>query len=230
MKKLYASTILASGFVFSVGALAQEALPAIDVGAAQPFQLGESAVGEQKGAVDLRPPTPRNTDNRPDADPKNGQLRRRDDLQPPDGDFREGNARSSGQYRRRRQQRNHRDRAKRAEHLCARLRSLAGSLTVDGVRVYLPVDNRLDYARFTDARHRRSANLQGLCVRARRSRTAWAAPSTWSRASRCARWKANCRLGTNLAETAHTRACNPRPISARSSKIITPRSAAHGAT
>lgn len=60
-------------------------------------------------------------------------------------------------------------------------------------------------------------------------RTGWAAPSTWSHASRCARRKANCSFEANLAETAHMRACNPRPISARSSKIITRRSAALGA-
>ena len=148
MKKLYASTILASGFVFSVSALAQEALPSIDVGSPQPFQLGQSAVGEQKGAVDLRPPTPINTDIGPTPIQRTDSFggvtisNRQMETFAKDTLDQAVNiaAGVNSEY--------HRDRAKRAEHLCARLRSLEVLLTVDGVRVYLPVDNRLDYARF----------------------------------------------------------------------------------
>ena len=130
--------------------------------------------------------------HRPDADPKNGQLRRRDDQQPPDGDLRQGNARPSRQYRRRRQQRNHRDRAKRAEHLCARLRSLAGSAHR---RRRAGVSSRQTTDSITRA-SRRPTSPKCKFPRAMppcsTGRTAWAAPSIWSRASRCARWKANC--------------------------------------
>ena len=148
MKKLYASTILASGFVFSISALAQEALPSIDVGAAQPFQLGESAVGEQKGAVDLRPPTPINTDIGPTP------IQRTDSF---------GGVTISN----RQMETFAKDTLDQAVNIAAGVNSeTTGTarneqniyvrgfdrwevpLTVDGVRVYLPVDNQLDYARF----------------------------------------------------------------------------------
>ncbi len=148
MKKLYASTILAGGFVFSVGALAQEALPAIDVGAPQPFGLGQTAVGEQKGAVAPRPPEDKNADN--------GPLPRQHE-----DDF------AGTTITNRQMETFQRDSLDTAVNLAPGVNSETTGgprneqniyvrgfdrwqvpLTVDGVRVYLPADNRLDYARF----------------------------------------------------------------------------------
>ena len=102
-------------------------------------------------------------------------------------------------------------------------------LTVDGVRVYLPVDNRLDFARFQTpdiAEVQISKGyvsvldgpdgMGGLINLVSRK------PVREIESELC--------VGSNLAETAHMKACNPPPISARSSRIITRRSAAHGAT
>jgi iron complex outermembrane receptor protein len=149
MKKLHASTILAGGFVFSASALAQEALPAIDVGAPQPFQLGQTAVGERKGAVELRPPADRNADNGPLP------RQRTDDL----GGVTISNRQTETFAR---------ETLDQAVNLAAGVNSeTTGTarneqniyvrgfdrwqvpVTVDGVRVYLPQDNRLDFARFT---------------------------------------------------------------------------------
>jgi iron complex outermembrane recepter protein len=149
MKKLYASTILAGGFVFSAGALAQEALPAIDVGAPQPFQLGQTAVGEQKGAVDLRPPVDKNADNGPlprqrtDAlggvTISNRQIETfaKETLDQAVNLAAGVNSETTGT-------------ARNEQNIYVRgFDRWQVPVTVDGVRVYLPQDNRLDFARFT---------------------------------------------------------------------------------
>ena len=143
------ATALFGGAASCPGALAQEALPTIDVGAPQPFQLGQSAVGEQKGAVALRPPEDPKADNGP------APRQRTDNYAGVTISNRQTETFAT-------------ETLDQAVNLAAGVNSEPTGtarneqniyvrgfdrwevpITIDGVRVYLPQDNRLDFSRFT---------------------------------------------------------------------------------
>ncbi len=129
-------------------AVAQEALPQIDVGAPQPFQLGQSSVGEQKGAVELRAPVDKNVDNGPaprqSTDAYGGvtlsnrqmETFAKESLDAAVNLAAGVNSETTGGPR-------------NEQNIYVRgFDRWQVPLMVDGVRVYLPADNRLDFARF----------------------------------------------------------------------------------
>jgi iron complex outermembrane recepter protein len=151
MKMLKRTTILARSLTLafiSGGAVAQEALPDIDVGQTQPFQLGQSAVGEQKGSVTLRPDENKNADNGPAPRQKTDNYggvsisnRQTETFATETLDQAVNlaagvNSNTTGTSR-------------NEQNIYVRgFDRWQVPITVDGIRVYLPQDNRLDFARF----------------------------------------------------------------------------------
>jgi iron complex outermembrane receptor protein len=151
MNKISVSNFLAASLSFTGCAsisLAQEALPQIEIGAPQPFGLGQNSVGEQKGSVAPRPPVDKNADS--GAAPRQHE------------DSYGGSTISSRQM-----ETFARDSLDRAVNIAPGVNSETTGgprneqniyvrgfdrwqvpITIDGVRVFLPADNRLDFARF----------------------------------------------------------------------------------
>lgn len=150
MKKLLACTMLGgglAGFAMIADAAAQEELPPLDVGP-QPFTLGQTAVGEKKGSVEPRPPVAINTDAGPTPvqrtdsfggvtiSNRQNETFARYSLDQSVNIAPGVNSETTGGPR------NEQDIYVRG------FNRWQVPLTIDGVRVYLPADNRLDFARF----------------------------------------------------------------------------------
>jgi len=152
MKKSSASTTLVSTLALlaaSQGAHAQEALPAIDIGAPKPFELGQIKVGDKTRGLPTAVAAPekdkdngsaprQHTDSFGATTLSNRQLETfaRDSLDRAVNLAPGVNAETTGGPR-------------NEQNIYVRgFDRWQVPLTIDGVRVFLPADNRLDFARF----------------------------------------------------------------------------------